>query len=35
MFIKARHWWYMTVISTLRRLRQEDQEFEATLSYIH
>lgn len=27
-------WWYTSVISTLRRLRQEDDTFEASLGYI-
>jgi hypothetical protein len=27
-------WWYMPVIPTFKRLRQEDQEFEANLSLI-
>jgi hypothetical protein len=27
-------WWHIPVIPALRRLRQEDGEFEASLSYI-
>jgi hypothetical protein len=27
-------WWHTSVISALGRLRQEDHEFEASLSYI-
>jgi hypothetical protein len=27
-------WWYLSVISTLRRLRQEDHNFKAILGYI-
>jgi hypothetical protein len=27
-------WWLIPVIPALRRLRQEDYEFEASLSYI-
>jgi hypothetical protein len=26
-------WWFMPVISALRRLRQEDHEFKASLGY--
>jgi hypothetical protein len=28
-------WWYMTIIPTLRKLRQEDYKFEATLCYVN
>jgi hypothetical protein len=31
---KTKTWWYMPVISTLRRLRQEDHKFKANLSYM-
>jgi DNA-binding HxlR family transcriptional regulator len=27
-------WWYMLIISALKRMRQEDREFEASLGYI-
>jgi hypothetical protein len=27
-------WWYIPVITVLRRLRQEDHELEVSLSYI-
>jgi hypothetical protein len=27
-------WWHMPVITALRRLRQEDHEFEAIVNYI-
>jgi hypothetical protein len=27
-------WWYIPVIPALRRLRQEDYEYEASLNYI-
>jgi hypothetical protein len=27
-------WWSIPIISAFRRLRQEEQEFEASLSYI-
>jgi hypothetical protein len=27
-------WWYTPVIPALRRLRQEDLEFEASLGYV-
>jgi hypothetical protein len=27
-------WWYTSIILALRRLRQEDIEFEASLGYI-
>jgi hypothetical protein len=27
-------WWYMLIIPTLRRLRQEDCEFKASLGYL-
>jgi hypothetical protein len=27
-------WWYMSTILTIKRLRQEDHEFKATLGYI-
>jgi hypothetical protein len=30
----CRVWWHMPVISALRRLKQEDQEFEVSLGYI-
>jgi hypothetical protein len=26
-------WWHMTIISALRRVRQEDREFKASLGY--
>jgi hypothetical protein len=28
-----RTWWYMPVISALRRLKEEDNEYEASLYY--
>jgi hypothetical protein len=30
---RSQVWWYMPVISALRRLRQEDGEFKASLGY--
>jgi hypothetical protein len=32
--VKVQAWWFIPVIPALQRLRQEDQEFEASLGYI-
>jgi hypothetical protein len=31
---QSQAWWFIAVISALRKQRQEDSEFEATLRYI-
>jgi hypothetical protein len=33
MFLMSQAWWHIPVIPVLKRLRQEDHEFETSLSY--